>query len=162
MVKPTMTDLVEGNSASYKKVEVKEPVGEVQVSVGGMIGDAKLTFDKTPLGPLDVYSQKRWGHLQKNYFFDPSIGRARCIEMSSNIALPSPGDPGYDGDLKVQKDFAPDHRSLTGPLSVYSRDHWNNLQMQDYAWSISQNCGVRPDGAKAEIIEGDPGFKEVA
>jgi hypothetical protein len=115
-----------------------------------------------PLGPLDVYSVERWEHLQKNYVFDPSIGRARCIEMSSNIALPSPGDPGYDGDLKVQKDFAPDHRSLTGPLSVYSLDHWNNLQMQGYAWSISQNCGVRPDGSKAEIIEGDPGFKEVA
>lgn len=140
---------------------VKVP-GEVTIPVEAAINQDGQIVDIQILGPLDVYSVERWEHLQKNYVFDTSIGRAKCIEMSSNIALPSPGDPGYDGDLKVQKDFAPDHRSLTGPLSVYSLDHWNNLQMQGYAWSVAQNCGVRPNGGKAEIVEGDPAFKEVA
>jgi len=48
------------------------------------------------LEPLDVYSPERWSSLLENgYEFDPDLGRARCKEMSSNIASPSPGDPAY-------------------------------------------------------------------
>lgn len=49
-----------------------------------------------PLGPLDVYSPERWSSLLENgYEFDLELGRARCKEMSSNIAFPSHGDPAY-------------------------------------------------------------------
>lgn len=49
-----------------------------------------------PLDPLDVYSPKRWSSLLENgYEFDVEFGRARCKEMSANVASPSPGDPAY-------------------------------------------------------------------
>jgi hypothetical protein len=97
-----------------------EPHHHRQVYCDGCRGKETESVGQ-PLGPLDVYSPERWSKLQGNYEFDPQIGRARCSEpgLSSNIALPSPGDPAYReappdelltfADLPLQEQVAIDH-----------------------------------------------------
>jgi len=75
------------------EIPVNMTINDKSEIVDVEIGKPKFTG---PIEPLDVYSPERWSSLLENgYEFDPEIGRARCKEMSSNIALPSPGDPAY-------------------------------------------------------------------
>lgn len=73
-----------------------DPCRGVQMEPPNTIAEQVERHIDEPLGPLDVYSPERWSSLLENgYEFDPELGRARCKEMSSNVALPSPGDPAY-------------------------------------------------------------------